>query len=102
MSRGLRLLLVLPAVVVGLVACGAPTLGASDVAKSAEDALEKQFGQRPTISCPDDIEAKVGNETRCTLTAQGLDGTYGVTVTIKSVEGSKANFDIKVDSEPQG
>lgn len=37
---------------------------------------------------------------RCTLTAE--DTTYGVTITITSVDGDKANFDIKVDDKPIG
>ena len=102
MSRALRALLVLPALAFGLAACGTPTLSADDVAKGAEDALEKQVGQRPDVTCPDDVEAKVGNETRCTLTAEGLDGEYGVTVTITSVKDGTANFDVQVDSQPQG
>ena len=102
MSRALRALLVLPALVLGLAACGASTLSAEDVATGAEDALEQEVGQRPDVSCPDDVEAKVGNETRCSLTAEGLDGEYGVTVTITSVEGDTANFDVQVDSQPQG
>jgi hypothetical protein len=101
-SRGLRALLVLPFLAFGLAACGTPTLSAEDVATGAEDALEQQVGQRPDITCPEDVEAKVGNTTRCTLTAEGLDGEYGVTVTIKSVEGDTANFDVEVDSQPQG
>jgi hypothetical protein len=95
-------LLVLPALAFGLAACGTPTLSADDVAKGAEDALEKQVGQRPDVTCPDDVEAKVGNETRCTLTAEGHAGEYGVTVTITSVKDGTANFDVQVDSQPQG
>ena len=103
MSRFPRALLVLPALSFVLGACTTTaTLSADQVAKSAEDALEKQVGSRPDITCPKDVEAKVGNETRCTLTAKGLDGTYGVTVRIKSVEGTTANFDVLVDSKPQG
>jgi hypothetical protein len=102
-ARGLRALVALPALACGLAACTSTlTLSADDVAKSAEDALEQKIGQRPDITCPDDVEAKVGTETRCTLTADGLDGTYGVTVKIKSVEGTTANFDVQVDSQPQG
>jgi Domain of unknown function (DUF4333) len=105
-SRGVRAPLVLPALVCGLAACsvslGTSSLSAETVAKGAEAALEKQVGQRPDVSCPKDVEAKVGAQIRCTLTAEGLSGKYGVTVKITSVEGNKANFDVKVDSGPQG
>jgi hypothetical protein len=100
-SRALRALLTLPALAFGLAACGTATLSADDVAKGAADGLERQVGQRPDITCPDDVEAKVGRKTRCTLTAEGLEGEYGVTVTITSVEGDTANFDVEVDSQPQ-
>ena len=100
MSR--RLVLALPALALGLAACGTASLAAEDVATGAEDALEEQVGRRPDVTCPDDLEAKVGAETRCTLTAKGLEGEYGVTVTVTSVEGDTANFDVQVDSEPQG
>jgi phage tail sheath gpL-like len=103
LSRFPRALLVLPALACMVGGCTVKqTLSADEVAKSAEDALEKQVGQRPDITCPDDVEAKVGNKTRCTLTAKGLDGTYGVTVTIKSVKNGTANFDVLVDDKPQG
>jgi hypothetical protein len=103
LSRALRALLPLPALAFGLAACsGTATLSAEEVANGAEDALEQEVGQRPDITCPDDVEAKVGNETRCTLTAEGLPGEYGVSVKITSVEGDTANFDVQVDSEPQG
>jgi hypothetical protein len=96
-----RLVVVLPVLVLA-TACGAGTVDKDDVAKAAEDALEQQVGQRPDVSCPKDLEGKVGATTRCTLTADGVDGTYGVTVTVTKVEGDKASFDFQVDSEPQG
>ena len=96
-----RAAVVLPVRVLA-AACGTGTVSKGDVAKAAEDSLEQQVGQRPDVSCPEDLEAKVGATTRCTLTADGLDGTYGVTVEVTKVEGDKASFDVQVDSEPQG
>jgi hypothetical protein len=97
--RRLRLLAV-PILLFGLAACSANVLAAESTAEKAEDALEDQIGTRPDISCPDDLEAEVGAETRCTLTA-GEDPTeYGVTVTVTSVEGDTVNFDVEVDEEP--
>lgn len=96
-------LLVVPALlVVGLAGCGTATVPAKTVAGSAADALQKQVGTRPDITCPHDLEAKVGATTRCTLTAEGLDGSYGVTVRVTSVKNGKANFDVQVDDHPQG
>lgn len=98
--RRLRLLLVAPFLAVGLAACGSSSLAADDVANGAEDALEAEVGARPNVDCPDDLEAEVGAETRCTLSVTGDDQEYGVTVTVTSVEGDTANFDVEVDEEP--
>jgi hypothetical protein len=46
--------------------------------------------------------AEVGTRTRCTLTGAGLDGRYGVTVTVATVEDGEARFDVEVDTEPLG
>jgi hypothetical protein len=95
------LLALLPALAVLLAGCGTPSVAAGTVAKAAQDALERTLGTRPDISCPHDLAGKVGATTRCTLTAEGLDGTYGVTVTVRSIEHGKAHFDVKVDDQPQ-
>ena len=86
-----------------LAACSSTSvLTADTVAESAEDALEEQIGARPDITCPDDLEAEVGAETRCTLTGGDDPTEYGVTVTVTSVDGDNANFDVEVDDEPLG
>jgi hypothetical protein len=100
--RRARLLAAVPFLLAGLAACGTGTLAAEDAAEKAEDALEGQIGTRPEISCPDDLEAEVGAETRCTLTAGGDPTEYGVTITVTSVEGDTVNFDVEVDEEPSG
>jgi hypothetical protein len=101
--RRLRLLAAIPFLLAGLTACSSSTavLTADTVATSAEDALEEQIGIRPTISCPEDVEAKVGEKTRCTLTGGDDPTEYGVTVTVTSVEGKNATFDVEVDEKPQ-
>ncbi len=102
MSRaGRRLLLVLSAPVLGagLAACG-NVVPADDVATAAEDSLEQQVGIRPDVTCPEDLEAEVGAETRCTLTVDGDPEEYGVTVTVTAVEGEEAQFDVVVDDRP--
>lgn len=101
MVRRSALLAALPVLGAVLAGCGAPTVSADTVATAAADVLEKQVGTRPQVSCPHDLPAKVGAATRCTLTASGLEGSYGVTVTVRSVEGSTAHFDVVVDDRPQ-
>ena len=102
MSRRSSLLAAVPFLLAGLAACGAGTLSADEVATKAEDALEQQIGIRPTITCPDDVEAEVGAEARCTLTAEGDPAEYGVSIKVTEVDGDNAKFDIQVDDQPQG
>lgn len=85
----------------GLVGC-AGMIAADEVATQAESALEEQVGTRPDIVCPEDLEAAVGAETRCTLTAGNDPAEYGVTVTVTAVDGGEAQFDVEVDRQPKG
>jgi Domain of unknown function (DUF4333) len=99
----LRLLLAAPVILAGLAACGGAVVTAEETAEKAEDALEEQLGVRQDVSCPDDLEAEEGAETRCVLTTAGDDPIqFGVTVTVTSVDGDTVNFDIEVDDEPSG
>jgi hypothetical protein len=102
-TRRLPQLAVVPALLIGLSACGGTgTLSAKEVATKAEDALEKQVGVRPSVSCPEDLKAEVGAKTRCTLTAEDDPTKYGVSVKVTEVDGDNAKFDIQVDDQPQG
>ena len=92
----------LPLLLVVLAGCAAAPLSAEDVATKAEDALEQRSGVRPEITCPEDLAAEVGASARCSLVLDGVDGTYGVTVTVTSVEDGEAHFDVRVDDEPRG
>jgi hypothetical protein len=102
-----RLLLTLAAgAVLALPACGSDiitlaggsgTFSAKELATRAEDALEREVGTRPRITCPEELAKEEGATTRCTLTDE--DGTveYGVTVTVTSDDGDTR---IEVDDEP--
>jgi hypothetical protein len=96
-----RAIAVLPALFLA-AGCGTGTVAKGDVAKAVAEQVQAQVGSRPQVRCPDDLAAKVGATARCTLTLEGVDGVYGVTATVTKVEGDQANFDIQVDSEPQG
>ncbi|MFI9511331.1 DUF4333 domain-containing protein [Nocardia sp. NPDC052566] len=72
----------------------------ADVQEQVATELGGQVGKRPkSVTCPQDLAAKVGTTMRCTL-RDDTDATYGLTVTVTSVEGSNVNFDVKVDSQP--
>jgi hypothetical protein len=96
------MLAAVPFLLLGLTACGAGSLAAEDIATEAEDALEEQVGARPDVSCPDDLDAEVGAEIRCVLTAGDDPTEYGVQITVTSIEGDDATFDVAVDEQPQG
>ncbi|MGY1808781.1 protein kinase [Blastococcus sp. SYSU D00669] len=78
------------------------TISPAEVATGAEDALEEAIGRRPDITCPDPLPAEVGATTRCSLTDPETGSVYGVSVTVTSVAGTQARFDVQVDDQPQG
>jgi len=61
------------------------------------DAFEAELGFRPDVSCPEDVEAEVGAEARCTAAVEGA--TYGATVTVTAVDDDGAEFDVRVDRD---
>jgi hypothetical protein len=75
------------------------TVNKDDVANQISDQLAEQFGRRPTVTCPDSLKGDVGATLRCQLQDQG--STYGVTVTVTSVEGGSVKFNFKVDDQPE-
>jgi len=85
-----------------LAGCGAGRVAAADVENAVAEQVEQQAGARPEVTCPDDLEAEVGATARCTLTLELVDGEYGVTVTVTSVEDDEARFDVEVGQEPLG
>ena len=77
-------------------------MSADEAATLAEDQLEEQVGQRPDITCPEDLPAEVDASIECELTAEDMDETYPVTLTVTDVDGSNVGFDIQVAEEPMG
>src|ERR1700726_4013933 len=70
-----------------------------DVAQEISDQLQQQTGKKPdSVTCPDNLKSLAGATLRCTLVDARQ--TYGVNVTVTSVEGSPVKFDIKVDHQP--
>jgi len=78
-------------------AAAAPKVEGKSVAQSVLTQLAADGKQVDEVSCPD-LPATVGASQRCTLKAGG--DTYGVTVTVTSVQGTDVKFDIQVDSTP--
>lgn len=77
----------------------ASKLSSGKLADLVAEKLAATTGQpKPNISCPEDLDGKVGTTTRCKLTA-GDGSTLGVTVKVTSVDGDQINFDIKADDK---
>lgn len=57
---------------------------------------EQQGDQKPDkVDCPDDLKAKEGTTTRCTLTTGGNQVT--VKVTVNELDGTTVRFNAEVD-----
>ena len=76
----------------------ASTVDGKNVAQSVFDQLVSNGKQVDQVSCPN-LAARVGAAQRCTLVS-GTE-TYGVTVTVTSVQGTDVKFDIQVDQTPR-
>lgn len=85
-----------------LAACGSGAVPAADVAQSIREQLASEFGDPiddvPDVTCPGDLPAEVDASIRCTLS--DLDGDYTITVTVTSVDGGKAFYNIEIDDAP--
>ncbi len=76
------------------------TVDKSQVVSQISDQLNQQVGHKPdSVTCPDNLKGTVGATLRCELTDAGQ--TYGVTVTVASVDGGDVNFNFKVDDQPK-
>ncbi len=97
--------LALAPLVAGLAECPTAvaqpvTVDKETVAGAVSEQLAKKVGSPPdSVTCPEDLEGVVGTELRCELVT-GND-TYGLTVTVTSVEGTTVNFGISVDDKPK-
>lgn len=93
-----RALLVLPVLVLALAGCGTKNVILPDkTADTIVKFVSKQTGFTPKdVSCPSDVEAKVGGTFDCHFT--GPDGPYVVHMTIRKVDGERVLYGI--DSVP--
>jgi Domain of unknown function (DUF4333) len=69
------------------------TVAKGDVADQISEKVNEKAGHKPqSVTCPGDLKASVGASLDCKMTDGGQ--TYGVNVTVTSVDGDKVNFDI--------
>lgn len=103
MARFVRTLLVSGAAVglmasAGACSCsvgstGPKTVSKKDVAGQIITKMTDANGNKPSsVSCPDDLPAKVGAQTNCEMKVK--DETYNVNVTVTSVDGKDVKFDM--------
>lgn len=82
------------------VSMGGTSISKADLEQQVSSQLAASVGQQPkSVTCPGDLDAKVGASIRCSLVTP-QDITYGVTATVASVNGSDVHFSIKVDDHP--
>jgi len=82
---------------------GSVSIGDSDVAESeVETVVAEQLaatvdnGVTPNIDCPGDLKAEVGATITCTLTVDGDETSYPVTVEVTEVNDGAATFSAEV------
>lgn len=81
------------------VSVGSDAVPTDELEQQVSTVLEQQVGRAPEqIDCPDELDAEVGAETRCTLTDSGE--SYGVTVTADEVQDDRVQMTVEVDQEP--
>lgn len=102
MARSIVRTLVVSGAAAGLVASAAAcscSVGTShsvskgDVAKQITAKMTDAQGNKPeSVTCPNDLDAKVGSQLNCTMKIKDVD--YNVNVTVTSVNGSDVKFDM--------
>lgn len=93
--------LVAVAALSSLAACGTGSVSKSDVESKVKDLMATKIQGDITVSCDGDLKAEKGKSERCVVTAD--DGSkLGVTVTVKGVDGGKANMHIQADDHLLG
>ena len=86
-------------VMAGIAACSCSigssshSVSKSDVASQITTKLTDAAGNKPdSVTCPSDLEAKVGAQLNCEMKVKNQ--TFNVNVTVTSVEGSNTKFDM--------
>ena len=89
---------VLVGVLTGVAGCSSgPTIVTKDdVEKQIADKMRDAQGNEPeSVSCPQDLQPKVGATVTCTMQFDGR--PVDVVVTVTSIDGDNVNFDMVSD-----
>jgi hypothetical protein len=87
------LLAAAPALVLALTSCGS-SIEQPELEKQVSSTLESRFGVAADVACPGDLDAEVDATTECTATDPDTGEDIRLRITVTSVEGDTANFDI--------
>ena len=87
----------LTALALPLAACGTAQISQSELQTQIQNQWAQQYTKPDSVSCPSALDAKVGATERCILSFTSAGKKLGVTVTVKTVTGDQANFDIQAD-----
>jgi Domain of unknown function (DUF4333) len=85
----------LAGLLIGIAGCssGPKTVSKSDVESQISQKMTDPAGNKPdSVSCPNALDATVGAKIDCNMKIK--DKTYGVNVSVTSIEGDTAKFDM--------
>ena len=70
--------------------------------QTAQQISNDETQTQPVVTCPGDLKAKVGTTMTCTTKAEGVSGTYNVSLNVTSVDNKtkRANWHIEVSQTP--
>jgi uncharacterized membrane protein len=92
--RPAALLAAAPVLALALAACGS-RVGQDELETKVASTIESQFGVAAEVSCPGGVDAEVDATTECTATDPESDEEIRLKITVTSVEGGTAEFDIE-------
>ena len=78
-------------------AAAGPRVSKSTLQTQAAKILAAKTGQKlPRVTCPSGVAAKVGAVVHCTVVPHGMTLKYPVTITVRTIHGSTADFSVQV------
>ena len=92
-----RILASVAAAMLALAACTG-SVTKDDVAKSIMDQLQKQNIDAQNVTCPNDLQASVGQTVRCSFMVGGQ--PVDAIATVTSVDGANVKYDITTEARP--
>jgi hypothetical protein len=101
LAQALLIQCALAALLICLGGCtaGPKAVTKSDVESQISQKMTGPHGNKPeSVSCPEDLKASVGAIMNCEMTVEGR--TYAVKVTVTSIEGNQARFDMDLNDQP--